>query len=63
VLQNNETQAQAAGWVLWAAFVLPTILWGGFLVWFKGLKLMEIVSAAKATKEAEKPAGAKLITM
>jgi uncharacterized membrane protein YbhN (UPF0104 family) len=63
VLEEDETRSQAAGWVLWAAFVLPTIIWGGFLVWFKGLKLMEIVDAAKATKEAEKPADAKLITM
>ena len=63
VLGHDETKALAAGWVLWASFVLPNILWGGLLVWIKGLKLMEIVSAAKATKEAEKPADAKLITM
>lgn len=56
VLGHDEVKSQAAGWVLWAAFVLPTILWGGLLVWLKGLKLMEIVSAAKATK-AELKAG------
>lgn len=63
VLGHDETQSVAAGWVLWASFVLPTIIWGGLLVWLKGLKLMEIVSAAKATKAGEQPADAKLITL
>lgn len=50
VLGKDPAKATAVGWVMWAAFVLPMILWGGLLIWRKGINLMGVVAEAKERK-------------
>ena len=58
VLGKEPAKATAVGWVMWAAFVIPMILWGGWLVWRKGINIMGVVAEAKQRKGVEPEAAA-----